>query len=366
MSDSGERARLLGDGNAGAPPGPEVITVRDNTDSDASSDNNDAATTRWAVTKAARRLYVSHLLSTWNSRVFEFGSVLYLATIFPGTLLPMSVYAIARAASAILLSSLVGQYIDTGNRLQVVRVSIGNFPLYTLECSGADLDSSATFCRGCELCHLPRPRARIAGLESLEDGPASCADLPGVCREARRHHELGVCREGLGTTSSTSAWVLARAAAHVHCRLSRSLRMTRSFCRVSRSLYRGHDVKLILCLVMNSQMRRIDLICKLLGPFVIALVDGVSTELAILVSLGMNVASILPEYLFIAQVGPLQVWRWSGLTLDRYIAECHSCSGILLRMRLPPERTRATRTHRADSLEPGPESREPLPSWGGI
>merc|ERR1712000_67280 len=41
----------------------------------------------------ARRLYVSHFLSTWNSRIFEFGAVLYLASIFPGTLLPMSVYA---------------------------------------------------------------------------------------------------------------------------------------------------------------------------------------------------------------------------------------------------------------------------------
>ncbi|KAJ3728187.1 hypothetical protein DFJ43DRAFT_1085170 [Lentinula guzmanii] len=38
-------------------------------------------------------LYISHFLSTWNSRVFEFGAVLYLATIYPGTLLPMSIYA---------------------------------------------------------------------------------------------------------------------------------------------------------------------------------------------------------------------------------------------------------------------------------
>src|SRR5882757_1313027 len=74
------------------------------------------------------RLYVSHFLSTWNSRVFEFGAVLYLATIFPGTLLPMSVYALTRGTSAILFSPAVGQYIDTGNRLQVVRLSIGNGP----------------------------------------------------------------------------------------------------------------------------------------------------------------------------------------------------------------------------------------------
>jgi hypothetical protein len=73
----------------------------------------------------ARRLYLSHFLSAWNSRVFEFGAVLYLAIVFPGTLLPMSVYAFTRAISAIVFAPAVGQYIDTGNRLEVVRVSIG-------------------------------------------------------------------------------------------------------------------------------------------------------------------------------------------------------------------------------------------------
>lgn len=53
---------------------------------------------------------------------------------------------------------------------------------------------------------------------------------------------------------------------------------------------------------MNSQMRRIDLVCKLLGPFLIAMIDGISTEVAILVNFGINVASISIEYLFIAQV----------------------------------------------------------------
>ena len=49
-------------------------------------------------------------------------------------------------------------------------------------------------------------------------------------------------------------------------------------------------------------MRRIDLICKLAGPFVIALINGISTEIAILVNLGMNVASVVVEYHAIARV----------------------------------------------------------------
>ncbi|KAG7284860.1 hypothetical protein NEMBOFW57_009475 [Staphylotrichum longicolle] len=40
------------------------------------------------------RLYVSHFPSTWNSRLFEFAAVLFLASIFRDTLLPMSVYAL--------------------------------------------------------------------------------------------------------------------------------------------------------------------------------------------------------------------------------------------------------------------------------
>jgi iron-regulated transporter 1 len=49
-------------------------------------------------------------------------------------------------------------------------------------------------------------------------------------------------------------------------------------------------------------MRRIDLICKLAGPFFISIIDGVSTEIAILVNLGINIASVIVEYYAIARV----------------------------------------------------------------
>jgi len=70
------------------------------------------------------RLYTSHFLSTWNSRLFEFGAVLFLASIFPDTLLPMSMYALIRSGVAILLAQSVGAWIDRGNRLTVIRASI--------------------------------------------------------------------------------------------------------------------------------------------------------------------------------------------------------------------------------------------------
>ena len=70
------------------------------------------------------RLYTSHFLSTWNSRLFEFGAALFLASVFPDTLLPMSAYALARSGAAILFAQPVGSWIDRGDRLAVVRASI--------------------------------------------------------------------------------------------------------------------------------------------------------------------------------------------------------------------------------------------------
>lgn len=75
-------------------------------------------------TKVARRLYISHALSTWNSRMFEFGAFLFLARVFPGTLLFASIYALARSLAVFLLSSWVGAFMDKSNRLSTIRSSI--------------------------------------------------------------------------------------------------------------------------------------------------------------------------------------------------------------------------------------------------
>ncbi|ROV97798.1 hypothetical protein VPNG_08664 [Cytospora leucostoma] len=75
-------------------------------------------------TSLALRLYVSHFLSTWNSRVFEFGAALFLASIFPGTLLQVSIYSLGRNAGYIVFAQLVGSWIERGNRLSVIRASI--------------------------------------------------------------------------------------------------------------------------------------------------------------------------------------------------------------------------------------------------
>lgn len=77
-----------------------------------------------------RKLYISHFLSTWNARMFEFGAVLFLVAAFPGTLLYTSAYALVRSLAVALLSSALGRRIDRFDRLKVLRSSIGE--LYIL------------------------------------------------------------------------------------------------------------------------------------------------------------------------------------------------------------------------------------------
>lgn len=100
--------------------------LEDSTPTEELERSENATSSQGAVaTGVSRRLYISHFLSTWNSRVFEFGAVLFIARIFSSTLLPVSMYAVVRSASAIVLSPKVGRYIDVNDRLKVVRISIG-------------------------------------------------------------------------------------------------------------------------------------------------------------------------------------------------------------------------------------------------
>ena len=84
---------------------------------------------RYPFNRIAQRLYIAHALSTWNSRMFEFGAVLFLAEIFPGTLFYASFYALGRALFAAILSSWVGAQMDSAHRLKAIRHSISEFSL---------------------------------------------------------------------------------------------------------------------------------------------------------------------------------------------------------------------------------------------
>ncbi|KAI7211035.1 putative Ferriportin iron efflux transporter [Hortaea werneckii] len=218
----------------------------DRLEQNALSDDNtspiDIETEHTSFNSTKRLLYTSHFLSTWNSRVFEFGAFLFLASIYPQTLLPASVYAMTRAMFAVFLSSATGYAVDRFPRLSVIRWSIGKLILiYNTRSDRIPNDESSS------QLWLLLPLCLLAAAEKL----GSVMNTIAVERD----------------------WVVAIAS--------------------------DSDDRLA---TLNAQMRRIDLFCKLAGPLVISFIDAASTKLAIVVTGSMTCASVLVEYFTIARV----------------------------------------------------------------
>lgn len=198
------------------------------------------------------RLYTSHILSTWNSRAFEFGAVIFLAAIFPGTLFYASCYALFRSFVAALGGSWIGNVVDQRNRLDVVRQSI------------------------------VWQRLSVAG---------SCLALLGMLQlKAEDSEKAALLKYALFGLSVVLACVEKLAY------MANTVAVERDWVVVvSDSLSTDRQE-------LNSTMRRIDLLCKLLAPVGIALLDGYSTSLAIWVTFSQNALSVGIEYFAIKHV----------------------------------------------------------------
>ena len=70
------------------------------------------------------RIYISHFLTSWTDRVFEFLAYLLLAKIFHESLLLPSIYGFITTLSAVFLSSHVGHWVDKFPRLPFVRYTL--------------------------------------------------------------------------------------------------------------------------------------------------------------------------------------------------------------------------------------------------
>ncbi|ORY14215.1 Ferroporti-1 [Clohesyomyces aquaticus] len=200
--------------------------------------------------KPARRvllkLYLSHTLSTWNARMFEFGAVIFIAKIFPDTLFYTSCYALFRSAAAVLLSSRVGGLVDRTPRLQTVRQSI--------------IWQRVPVAVSCILLLLmQKGHSKTLTLFYF----MASVGLAGVEKVAFIANTISVERD----------WIIV---------ISDEMGIQRKD--------------------LNGTMRRIDLVCKLAAPLGISLVDGWSTRTAILLVFVQNACSVLLEYFAIAQV----------------------------------------------------------------
>ncbi|EAW13147.1 putative iron-regulated transporter [Aspergillus clavatus NRRL 1] len=195
------------------------------------------------------RLYVSHFLSTWNSRMFEFGAILFLASIFQDTLLYASVYALARSLSAVVLSSWLGSRMDHSDRLVTIRRSIiwQRLPV-VLSCA----------------CFVVLLVPSLMGNKFVTWGLFAAVLLL-------------ACVEKLAAIANTVAverdWAII---------VSDSLAIQRQD--------------------LNASMRQIDLFCKLLAPLMVSLIDSLSTSIAVWLVLAVNILCVFVEYVAIAQV----------------------------------------------------------------
>lgn len=207
------------------------------------------------------KLYISHTLTAWNSRMFEFGAVVFLAAIFPGTLFYASCYALIRSIAATLLSSHIGNLVDSTDRLTLIRRSI------------------------------VWQRIPVAG---------SC----GVFVLLAKLSPSGFITEMLFAVTVALACVEKLAA------VGNTIAVERDWVVVIADSTTA-DLQ-----ALNATMRRIDLVCKLVAPVVISLVDGYSTLVAVYVILGQSILSVLIEYFAIAQVRSRQNFR-QNVFVDR-------------------------------------------------
>ncbi|KAK3904041.1 Ferroporti-1 [Staphylotrichum tortipilum] len=194
------------------------------------------------------RLYTSHFLSTWNSRLFEAAVVYFLAAIFPNTLLPISVYALVRNAAAIVLTVPVGTWIDRANRLTILRTSI----------LGQRISVAAS-------CTLFWAMLRAPGLTGQTTHGLFAATVVLACIEK--------VLAGVNLVAVERDWVVVITEGNETARRT-----------------------------MNARMRRIDLFCKLLGPLAVALIATASVPVAVYITLGMNLASVFVEYICVERV----------------------------------------------------------------
>lgn len=174
--------------------------------------------------------------------------MVFLAAIFPGTLFFASCYALFRSAAAAVLGSWIGHHVDRGNRLHVVRQSI--------------VWQRVSVAASCLILGF-----MLAG--EKEKGTITYGLFFGSV--------LLACVEKLAFIANTVSverdWIIV---------VSESLQLDRQ--------------------ELNSTMRRIDLVCKLVAPVGIGLIDGYSTKVAIWVVFAQNAISVLVEYFAIAHV----------------------------------------------------------------
>jgi len=74
--------------------------------------------------KTATLLYIGHSLSSWGDRMWQFSIPLFLLELDTSSLALVAVYGLVTCATVLMFGPLVGDWIDTTRRLRAVRISL--------------------------------------------------------------------------------------------------------------------------------------------------------------------------------------------------------------------------------------------------
>ncbi|KAA6409009.1 MAG: hypothetical protein FRX48_07353 [Lasallia pustulata] len=193
----------------------------------------------------AWNLYVSHALSTWNVRTYEFAAILFTASAYPQTLLASSIRGICNTLASICLSSLIGSWIDRApSRLRTLLLTISsNRGAVILACLGWML---------------------------LVD--TNISDMLAVSK-----HLIFSAIVGLGILEKLSG-------------AANMISMERDWIPILAAQTSGSAYDLTH---LNAVMRRIDLVCKLISPLMLSIIISASgsTRIGVMVVAGMSASS---------------------------------------------------------------------------
>ncbi|KZT72147.1 hypothetical protein DAEQUDRAFT_686462 [Daedalea quercina L-15889] len=204
--------------------------------------------------KALILLLIQHFSSSWGSRTAEFAIYLFLITLFPDSLLPASIFGFLTTGTAIVLSGWAGHQIDIRNNLRLVRFSI---VAVKISACGAYAGSLILFYRLASDEQLTREWSTPlgGGMFALIVISGCIQNISGVA--------LSVAIE--------RDWVTVIA--------------------------QGSSDHLTL---INTYMRRIDLLCKLLAPLFVSLLTSVTSNIIAAYCLcGVEAGCVIFELLWI-------------------------------------------------------------------
>ncbi|EUC66167.1 iron-regulated transporter, putative [Rhizoctonia solani AG-3 Rhs1AP] len=208
----------------------------------------------------------SKLFSTWGDRSAEFAFSIYLVEIFVNTLLPASIYGFVTTSVGILFSGAVGHQIDIRARLPTIRTCIATQKIF------------ASICYGLFLILFTRFSGLNAGLKKL------LLALITTCGCGLKLATVGmnVCVE--------RDWVMA--------------------------ITSNHADRVLLKL--NTTLRRIDLVCKLVAPlFVSLLTSTIGYTYSAVALLSISLGTAIFEIMFVG----VTYKRFPALAIPRPLSE---------------------------------------------